>query len=88
MYDSDFEYKQGQEIFLFFSKSLRPAVRPTQPLIQWEPVAHSWGVKWLDREIYHILLSSTEVKNEWSCTPLPPICSHDENRNKYLLFVF
>ena len=36
MYDSDFEYKQGQEIFLFFSKSLRPAVRPTQPPIQWD----------------------------------------------------
>ena len=40
MYNSDFEYRQGQDIFLF-SKSLRPAVRPTQLPIQWVPVAHS-----------------------------------------------
>jgi len=41
-YDSDFEYRQGQEIFLFY-KSPRPALRPTQPPIQWVPVTHSWG---------------------------------------------
>ena len=42
MYDSDFEYRQGQEIFLFY-KSHRPALRHTRPPIQWVPVTHSWG---------------------------------------------
>ena len=45
MYDSDFEYRQGQEIFLFF-KSPRSALRSTQLPIQWVPVAHSLRVKW------------------------------------------
>jgi len=87
MYDSEFEYKQGQEILLFF-KSPRPALRPTQPPIQWVPVAHSLGIKWPDREIYYLLPSSTEVKTEWSCKSHPPIRSYGADRNKYLPFVY
>ena len=46
------------------------------------------GVNWPGREICHLLPSGTEVKNEWSYTPSPPICSHGADRNKYLLFVY
>jgi hypothetical protein len=42
MDDPGFEYRQGQEIFLF-SKSSRLALSSTQPPIQWVPVPHSWG---------------------------------------------
>jgi hypothetical protein len=50
-------------------------------------VAHSLRVKLPDREIDHLLPSSTEVKNEWRYTSPPPICSTGADRNKYLLFV-
>ena len=33
------------------------------------------------------LPSSAEVKNEWSCTPSPPVCLHGMNR-EYFTFTF
>jgi hypothetical protein len=53
--DLGFDSRQGLGIFLFTNVS-RPALRPTQPPIQWIPGALS-------------LRSSVEVKNAWSYTP-------------------
>jgi len=41
---------------------------PSQPLISWIP-----GIKQLAGEFENSPISSAEVKNEWSYTPLPPI---------------
>jgi hypothetical protein len=56
--------------FLFFTSS-RPALGPTQPLIQWVPGALSPGVKGSRREAEQSLPASTEVKKMWiyTCTP-------------------
>jgi hypothetical protein len=47
-----FDSRQGQEIFLYFIAS-RPALRPTQPPIQWVPRALSTGIKRPEREAGH-----------------------------------
>jgi hypothetical protein len=46
-----------------FSRSSRPALRSTQPPIQWEPEALSPGVKRPGREVDHSPPTSAEVKN-------------------------
>jgi hypothetical protein len=52
---------------IFFS----PPPRPVQPPIQWIPRVLFQGVKRLGPEADHTRSSSAEVKNAWSCTPLP-----------------
>jgi hypothetical protein len=47
--DREFESRKGLLIFLFTTAS-RPALRPTQPPIQWVPGALSVGVKGSERE--------------------------------------
>jgi hypothetical protein len=42
------------------------------------------GVKWFGRGVNHSLLSSAEVKNEWSYTSTPPICLNDADKKKTL----
>ena len=34
------------------------------------------------REFYHSVISGTEVKNEWSCTPTSPTCLHGVDKEK------
>jgi hypothetical protein len=72
---SGFDSRQGLGIFLFATAS-RPAVRPTQPPIQWVPGVTSTRVKWLGHEAEHSAPSSAEVKNAWSYTSTPPIRLH------------
>ena len=38
------------------------------------------GVKLPAREIDHLLTSSADVKNEWSCTSASPVCLHGMDR--------
>jgi hypothetical protein len=52
----------GVGTFLFDTAS-RPAVGPTQPLIQWVPGTLSLGVKQVGHEADHSPPSSAEVKN-------------------------
>jgi hypothetical protein len=54
-----------------FSKSSRPALRSTQPPIQWVPGALSPGVKWPRREVDHSPPTSAEVKKIWIYTSTP-----------------
>jgi hypothetical protein len=54
-----------------FSTSSRPALGPTQPLIQWVPGALSPGVKRQRRETDHSPPTSAEVKKIWICTSTP-----------------
>jgi hypothetical protein len=53
------------ESFLFDAVS-RPALGSTQPPIQWEPGALSFGIKRPGREANYSPPSSAEVKNAWS----------------------
>jgi hypothetical protein len=61
-----FEYRQGQEIFLF-PQTFRPTLGPIQPPIQWTPGSFS-GVKRPGHEVNHSHPSNSEVKNEWIYT--------------------
>jgi hypothetical protein len=60
----------GSRIFLF-SKSSIPALRPTQPPIQWVPGVLSLGVKRPGREADHSPPTSAEVKKMWLYTSTP-----------------
>jgi hypothetical protein len=60
--DRGFESQQRLRIFLFTTVS-RPALGPTQPLIQWVPGVLSLGVKRPVREAAHSPPSGAEVKN-------------------------
>jgi hypothetical protein len=56
-----FNFRWRLGIFLFTAVS-RTALGPTQPPIQWVPVALSLGVKRLRLEVDHSPPSSVEVK--------------------------
>jgi hypothetical protein len=66
-----FNSRQGQGLFLFVTAS-RPALRLTQPPIQWVPGTLTPEVKQLWREADHLPPSSAEVKNAWSYTSTLP----------------
>jgi hypothetical protein len=57
--------------FFLFATASRPALEPTQILIQWVPRPLNAGVKRLEREADQSPLSSDKVKNAWSYT-----CTH------------
>jgi len=61
-----FQFRQRQDISVL-PKMSRPALGPT-------PASSSLatGVKRPGREVNHSLQSSAEVKNNWSCTFIPP----------------
>jgi hypothetical protein len=67
--DGRFSNPSSAKIFLYSTVS-RPAVGPTQSLIQKVPGALSPGVKLLGREADHSTPSSAEVKN---VGPIPPL---------------
>jgi hypothetical protein len=54
-----------------FSKSSKPALRSTQPPIQWVPGALSPGVKQAGYEVDHSPPISAEVKKMWIYTSTP-----------------
>jgi hypothetical protein len=55
----------------FFTTASRPALRPTEPPIQWVSGSLSLGVKWPGCEADYSPPSSAEVKNVWGCTSAP-----------------
>ena len=66
---------QGHKICCL-SKWSRPAMEPTQPLIQWVPRFFP-RLKCPGCDVDHSPLSNAEVKNEWRYTSSPPICFRD-----------
>jgi hypothetical protein len=56
---------------MFYSASSRPAVRPTQPLIQWVPRSPFVGVKLTGRKAGNSIPSTAEAKNGGAIPPLP-----------------
>jgi hypothetical protein len=65
-----FDSHQGQEIFLYSTVSIL-ALEPIQPPIQWEPRAHTSGVKQPGREGDHSPPSNAKVKNVGAIPPFP-----------------
>jgi hypothetical protein len=61
----------GRDFFLF-ATAFKPTLGPTQPPIQWVPVALTQSVKRPGREADHSPPSSAEVKNAWSDISTPP----------------
>jgi hypothetical protein len=60
---------RGWEFLL--TTASRPALVPTQPPIQWVPVALSSNTQRLGREADHSPPCSAEVKNAWGYTSTP-----------------
>jgi hypothetical protein len=46
------------------------------------------GLKLLERDTDHSPPSSSQVKNEWSCTSTPPICPHCMDRDEFNLYTY
>ena len=69
----------GSEIFLFSKTFSRPAVGPSRPTNHWVPGSVS-RVNRPRRVVDRSLMSSAEVKNEWSYTSFPPIRLHEDPR--------
>jgi hypothetical protein len=63
----------GVDIFLYSraSRASRPALRPTQPPIQWVPGDLSSEVKLMGHEADRSPSASAEVKNGGAIPPLP-----------------
>ena len=72
---SRFDSQQEQQTYLS-SKTLRQALKPTQPPIQWAQEAFCLGVKSPGHEAENSLKSTAQVKNEWSYTSNPPTDLH------------
>lgn len=70
----EFDFRQGQEIFLI-SIASRPALGSTQFRIQWIPRKIYPVAKLPGHETDYSLLSSAEVKNGEDMPPLPRISS-------------
>jgi hypothetical protein len=66
--ESEFDFRQGQEIFLF-SITSKPALGPTQPPVQWVPGPASPELKRQGREADLSPRSSAEIKNSWTILP-------------------
>jgi hypothetical protein len=62
----------GQDKIIILSTMSRPALGPTQPIIQWMPMAISPGLDWQGCEADHSHPSSAEVKNGGAVTYTPP----------------
>jgi hypothetical protein len=87
-----FDSRRGLGIFLFNTAS-GTALGSTQHPIQWVLGALSLGVKRPGREADHSPLSSAEIKNAWSYTPLPQYtfmawCFVKARGQLYLYFTF
>jgi hypothetical protein len=65
-----FDSRKEQRFLLF--AAYRPALGPTQPHIQWVPVALFLWIKRPGREADHSPSSSAEVENAWSYTSTHP----------------
>jgi hypothetical protein len=48
----------------------RPALELTQPPVQGVPGVTSPRIRWPEDEVAHSLLTSAELKNEWSFTAI------------------
>jgi len=93
-----FDSRQRQEIFLF-SKTFKPALKPTHLPTPWVPGAVSPGAvspgalppgaKQPRREVNHSPPSSAEARNERSYTSAPPIRLHGVDEDNFtLVFLF
>jgi hypothetical protein len=58
------------------SKTLRPALAPTQPTVQWVRSPFPWVIRH-----GHSTPSTAEVKNEWRYTSTPRTCFHGVRRD-------
>jgi hypothetical protein len=65
----------GRVRIFLFSVLPRPALRSTQPPIQWVPGTIFLGVKRPGREVDHSPPSSADVRNDGVILPLPGISS-------------
>jgi hypothetical protein len=54
-----------------FSIVSRPALKLTQPPIQWVPLDLSLGLRWPWSEFDHSPLSNAVVKSAWICISVP-----------------
>jgi hypothetical protein len=68
-----------------FSKSSRPPLGPTQPVINRHRGPFP-GVKRPGRDVNHSP-SSVEVKNEWSYTSTPIICLHGVDMDNFIFYI-
>ena len=80
-----FESRGGEVLFLF-SKTLQtaPGAHPASYSIGTGVLP---GLKLIERDADHSPQSSAQVKNEWSCTPTPPICPHGMDRDKFNFYL-
>ena len=77
----------GRDKRLCFSpETSKMVLAPIQPLIRQVPVLHSPEVKQTGRKADHSTPSTSEVKNEWTYTSIPPTCLHgvDKERKVYV----
>jgi hypothetical protein len=70
--------------FLMF----RPHLRPSQPAVEWVPLVISPEVKRPGREIDHSIISSVDVKNEWSYTSASPIYLRGVGRDSFAFSLY
>jgi hypothetical protein len=73
--------RQGQDGIFLLATASRPALRPTQPPIQWESGALTSRVNRSGRETDHSPPSSAEVNNEWCYTSTPSVRLHGVELN-------
>ena len=82
--DLGFEFRQGQEIFLF-NKTSKPALGPSQPPIQCK-MRNPRGAKRSGCESDNSPPFSAEF-HEWSCTSTPSMCLYGVDNETSLLLV-